>query len=266
MPTANAQQEVTIVEKLLGKAQIGRDPVYGNTIAYIEATARAGGVIPFEVTYKVQRKEVHTDPAHGVLVPAAAGEPLERYLQPDVRVPVTGKPLELLQEHVQNMPQPYDPLDARIMFDAVRKHLSHKPSTAGAGQGDAAWACEHRLGDSADLSSVFIAMARGRRIPAKFEIGFAIPAKPGPVADRRARAWFTPDGKGWVPADIAAGGFGSLDENRVSFSVGRDIELVPRQNGPPLNFFIDPYVEVDGKAYPQAKIQRRYSFADAAGR
>jgi hypothetical protein len=29
-----------------------------------------------------------------------------------------------------------------------------------------------------------------------------------------------------------------------------------------LNFFIYPYVEVDGKVYPQEKIQRTFSFKD----
>ena len=38
--------------------------------------------------------------------------------------------------------------------------------------------------------------------------------------------------------------------------------MVPRQNGPAVSFFIDPYVEVNGKPYPQAKIQRRHSFKD----
>ena len=53
--------------------------------------------------------------------------------------------------------------------------------------------------------------------------------------------------------------FGNLTTDRVTFSTGRDIDLVPKQAGPPLNFFIYPHVEVDGK--PLAKDQMELSFA-----
>ena len=161
------------------------------------------------------------------------------------------------------------------MYDAIAGQVAYKRSGPGVGQGDAVWTCEHRAGNCADLHSLFIAMARGSRLPAKFEIGFAIPAKPGPVTAYQSWAWFCPDSKGWVPVELAGANrrpeeadyyFGNLDENRISFSVGRDIELVPRQNGPPLNFFIDPYVEVGGKAYAPEKIHCRHSFSEGAKR
>jgi uncharacterized protein (TIGR03000 family) len=262
--TSNPQQEVTIVEPILAECKMDHDPVYGNTIACFEGKARNDGTIPFDLTYKVRRKEILTDAAHGVLVPAAAGEALLRYVQGNARVPVAGKPLAFLKQHIKDTPLPSEPVTAaRFMFDVVHKHLAYKPTAAGAGQGDAAWACENGYGSSVDLDSVFMAMARSQRIPAKFEVGFTVPAKLGPVADVHSWAWFSPNGKGWVPVDFAAGTFGSLDENRVSFSVGRDIALVPRPSGGPVNFFIDPYVEVNGKAYPQSKIQRRHSLTTA---
>ena len=55
--------------------------------------------------------------------------------------------------------------------------------------------------------------------------------------------------------------FGTVDANRVQFSTGRDITLVPRQQGPPLNYFIYPYVEVDGK--PDDAIEKQFSFEAA---
>ena len=57
----------------------------------------------------------------------------------------------------------------------------------------------------------------------------------------------------------AGNGKVQLTEDRVTFSTGRDIDLVPKQAGPPLNFFIYPYVEVDGE--PLAKDQMELSFA-----
>ena len=41
---------------------------------------------------------------------------------------------------------------------------------------------------------------------------------------------------------------GALDENRLLFSVGRDLVL-PGMTGEPLNFFVYPYVEVDGEPF-----------------
>lgn len=44
------------------------------------------------------------------------------------------------------------------------------------------------------------------------------------------------------------------------FSTERDLELVPKQAGGPVNFLIYPYVEVDGKPY--LKQARKFAFAD----
>jgi hypothetical protein len=56
--------------------------------------------------------------------------------------------------------------------------------------------------------------------------------------------------------------FGRLTENRVTFSVGRDLVLVPKQAGEPLNFFVHPYVEVDGKPWPNEKIKLQMAYQD----
>ncbi len=56
--------------------------------------------------------------------------------------------------------------------------------------------------------------------------------------------------------------FGNLTENRVMFSTGRDLVLVPKQQGPPLNYFVYPYVEVDGKPWPADKIKKRFTYRD----
>jgi hypothetical protein len=79
------------------------------------------------------------------------------------------------------------------------------------------------------------------------------------------------NGLGWVPVDISEAWkapqkhdyfFGSVDANRVQFSVGRDLTLNPRQDGDPLNYFIYPYVEVDGK--PLEGIGKKFTYQEAA--
>ena len=58
--------------------------------------------------------------------------------------------------------------------------------------------------------------------------------------------------------------FGNLTEDRVSFTTGRDITLVPKQAGPPLNYFVYPYVEVDGRPLANKQMQLAFSYADEA--
>jgi len=55
--------------------------------------------------------------------------------------------------------------------------------------------------------------------------------------------------------------FGANDVNRVQFSMGRDLVLNPAQAGEPLNYFVYPYVEVDGKKWEN--VANQFSFADA---
>ena len=45
-------------------------------------------------------------------------------------------------------------------------------------------------------------------------------------------------------------------------STGRDLTLAPKQDGGPVNFLVYPYVEVDGKVWPQEKIQKKFSYQD----
>jgi hypothetical protein len=52
------------------------------------------------------------------------------------------------------------------------------------------------------------------------------------------------------------------DDNRVFFTFGRDIRLSPLQKGGPLNYFIYPYAELDGK--PFSALQSHFSFRDIA--
>ena len=54
--------------------------------------------------------------------------------------------------------------------------------------------------------------------------------------------------------------FGAHDVNRVQFTQGRDLKLAPDQDGPPLNYFVYPYVEIGGKEYPNVSIA--FSFED----
>lgn len=270
------EQQVKIEEiKTPAPHKMGEDKQYSNRMIYFEAAANDRGEIPFQVTYRVTREEVKTNfRAGATLKPRESQEQVTRFLQPDAKVPVEGKPLELLHEQLKNQKLPPDQFQAaKVLYDVVNNHMRYSKDGTGWGQGDAVWACDSRFGNCTDFHSLFISMARGNKIPAKFEMGFSIPPKRGEgvVGGYHCWAWFMPEGKGWIPVDISEADrfpemndyyFGNLTEDRVQFTTGRDINLTPRQSGPPLNFFVYPYVEVNGQAYPAEKIQRSFSYRD----
>ena len=266
VPPTNDDQEVTLEsQKLQVVPQQDKDPQYGNKVLYFEAAADKDGNIPFSRTYRVTRREVRgadKDKADDALVP--------RFLEPDKLVPIEGKPLTLLQD--KELPK--DPMAAaKVIYDVVNGHMKYDKSGTGRGNGDAVWAYDNKRGDCTDFHSLFILLARANKIPAKFEIGFSIPQKlsEGEVAGYHCWAKFRVEGQGWVPVDISEANkdprmqdyyFGNLTADRVGFCTGRDITLVPKQDGEPLNFFIYPYVEVDGEPYPAEKVKRKFSFKD----
>jgi len=134
------------------------------------------------------------------------------------------------------------------------------------------YACTAKKGNCTDFHSLFIAMARSQGIPARFEIGFPLPADKtsAEIAGYHCWAEFFDPQNGWVPVDISEAWkhpekkdyfFGAHDANRMQFSIGRDLKLNPAQQGEPLNYFVYPYAEFDGKEYPRVDMQ--FSFADA---
>ena len=265
VPPTNEDQDVTI-EKLPAGVRIDKEPKFGNLMVYATPRADMDGSISLSVTYRVRRREVQAelDGDHSDLTPT------ELFLKPDAKVPIGGKPLMLLR----GRPLPSDQFEtARMLYELVNQHMRYSKEGAGWGHGDAEWACDSKYGNCSDFHSLFISLARSQKIPAKFEMGFPLPEKQGQgeIAGYHCWAKFKPAGRGWVPVDISEANknpkmkeyyFGNLTADRVTFSVGRDIVLVPKQDGPPLNFFIYPYVEVDGKPCPAERVSRKFSYVD----
>ena len=267
IPPSTSEQDVKIESKELpAPGKIGKEAEYGNEILYVEAVADKDGKIPLKIVYRVTRREVQGEKRELT----EDEKQIARFLQADALVPIGGKSLEL----VKNRKVPENQVAAaRIFYEVVNGHMRYSKEGEGWGRGDSDWACDSKYGNCTDFHSMFISLARARKIPAKFEIGFPLPEKrgSGEIPGYHCWAWFKPDGKGWVPVDISEANkaqdektteyyFGNLTENRVAFTTGRDIDLAPRQAGKPLNFFVYPYIEVDGKPYD--KVQRKFGFED----
>jgi transglutaminase-like putative cysteine protease len=271
VPPDNEDQAVRrVATDLPAPPRAGRDPTYGNEVLFFEARADAAGTVPLRLVYRVVRREAGPGGPEGVRESAAL---LDRLRKADRLVPVGGRPQRLLAG--RELPAD-DQAAARVIYDVVNAHMRYSKEGTGWGRGDAEWACDSGRGNCSDFHSLFIALARAREIPCKFEVGFPLPPRrgAGEVAGYHCWAKFRPAGKGWVPVDVSEASkdparrdyyFGRLTPDRVAFSTGRDLELVPRQAGPPLNFFVYPYAEVDGKPWPDEKIRRQFRFRDEDG-
>ena len=247
------------------------ESVYGNDMYYASTSKDKEAELQFEIVYEVVRREHLTLGTYAPHLEAVSLSPKEnkQYLAPDALVPVTGLPAELAAKATEGQTVPLD--KAREIYDYVFDNMRYDKTGTGWGRGDVLYACDAKKGNCTDFHSLFIAMARSQGMPARFEIGFPLPAgsHSGEIAGYHCWAEFFEPQRGWIPVDISEAWkhpeqknyfFGALDANRVEFTLGRDLELSPRQAGRPLNYFIYPYVEVQGKEY--SNVSLAFSFSD----
>jgi transglutaminase-like putative cysteine protease len=247
---------------------------FGNDMYYAETSKAKQPELHFEVVYDVLRRERLTLGVYSPHLEAVKLSDRERkeYLAPDALVPTTGLPAELAAKVTEGKAAPLD--KARTIYDYVFATLRYDKTGTGWGRGDVLYACDAKKGNCTDFHSLFIAMARSQGIPSRFEIGFPLPPdkRSAEVAGYHCWAEFFEPQHGWIPVDISEAWkhpekkdyfFGAHDANRMEFTMGRDLELSPKQDGKLLNYFVYPYVEVAGKEYPN--VSMAFSFADVDG-
>lgn len=247
----------------------------GNTTLYAETGKATSPDYSFAIDYDVVRYErialVNGKPAPGLRPESTPRTVQARYLQPDRLVPTSGVPADLAAEQTRNAATQLD--KARAIYDYVFRTMRYDKSGTGWGHGDTLWACDSKRGNCTDFHSVFLSMARSQQIPARFSIGFSLPGDQHSAEIPGYHCWaeFYLDQLGWIPVDISEAWkhpelqnyfFGAHDANRFQLTTGRDLKLNPPQAGPPLNYFVYPYVEVDGKEY--SNVSTDFSFRDVA--
>jgi len=245
---------------------------YGDAMFHAETSSATKPEYHFEVTYEVTRRE-RIGFRNGQFVGPEEKTPklvLTRFLSADALVPTTGRLANLAADQVKNESATTPIQKARAIYDYVFSTMRYDKTGTGWGRGDSEWACDAKHGNCTDFHSLFASMTRSQQIPTRFAIGFPLPAAKhsGAIAGYHCWADFNVD-RHWVPVDISEAWkaqekkeyyFGAHDENRVQFSVGRDITLAPPQRGKPLNYFIYPYVEVSGSEY--INVRNDFSFSD----
>lgn len=245
------------------------EPVYGNKIGYIHVNVQESppADIPLVLSFDVTRYE-----DHGERNPVLLKEDAGKYLKPSRRGAITPEVEEAASRIGQSQSEPRH--RARETFRYVIDNMEYKKDGTGWGHGDTVWACSAGYGNCTDYHALFIAMSQALGVPANFEIGFPLPPGRSEGAIGGYHCWahyYLPD-RGWVPVDVSEADkrpsledyfFGAHDPNRVKFTTGRDIVLEPAQQGEPLNYFIYPYVEVDGVPYD--KMTLSFGFRDLKG-
>ncbi|MGI9519176.1 MAG: transglutaminase-like domain-containing protein [Pirellulaceae bacterium] len=263
------QQIIKMTSNLPVESEITEESRHGNRMIYFELNNNAADEIPFSIEYEVQRNELRGLQDNDLQLDSDARA---RYLQANRLVPVDGKPLELIADWTA--PED-DVVRARQLYDRVLEYMTYDKSVPGYGNGDTNWACDSRTGNCTDFHSLFISLARSQKLPLRFAIGFPLLAERGQgmVGGYHCWASFFVDGKGWTPVDISEADkhpelaeyyFGNLTEDRLTFSSGRDLTLEPPQDGEPLNYFVYPYVEVDGLPLDKQQMELEFRFVDKA--
>ncbi len=158
---------------------------------------------------------------------------------------------------------------ARAVYDWVLENIRRDPKVVGCGLGNVEVALASRSGKCADISSVFVTLARAAGIPSREVYGLRLGRSEQEDITDDHHCWaefYRPD-TGWVPVDPAealkqkiekrldaagAGAigeyyFGAVDEYRIILHRGGRGMSFPEQNAERVNYFMYPYCEVDGK-------------------
>jgi transglutaminase-like putative cysteine protease len=275
VPQTDPHQSVRVLSvKAPVKTLMTQESQYGNRMMYAEIQNSSQDKAEFSLAYEITRREYsrgdyaqlkRTDQKPSV-VPAS----MTRLTSPDSLVPTDGRIKTLALEVTGS--QSGTVAKAKAAYDYLFTNMRYDKTGSGWGRGDAVWACDSKRGNCTDFHSPFIGMLRADGIPARFDIGFPLPEnkEKGEIPGYHCWAEFYERKIGWIPVDISEAWkakekedyfFGSVDANRVQLSTGRDVVLSPKQDGPALNYFVYPYVEVDGKPYE--KLDKQFSFEEA---
>ena len=244
------------------------EPKYGNKIAYWEIeNPKATNEIT--ISFGCERKVVILDldklSTDGVDASAAP----EVFTKSDKLVLVDDEMRKLSREVTAGKQTTL--AKARAIYDFVLGKMTYDKNHVGWGLGSTRHACDVGKGNCTDFHALFNSLCRAQGIASGFEIGLYLPYEKGSteaLGGYHCWAFFRVPGKTWVPVDCSEADrfgdkkeffFGGHTANRVTLSTGRDLALVPQQAGEPLNYFLNPYAEADGKP---VKTEKTWTFRD----
>src|SRR5688572_14783423 len=101
LPVPQTNEDQTVLElpgKFPVKPQVNTETLYGNKIAFFEVAASEMGSVSSLMSFQVRRREVRGLPGERVRQPMSLSDAERKlHLAPNKKIPLTGKPLELLE-------------------------------------------------------------------------------------------------------------------------------------------------------------------------
>ncbi|MEW6159241.1 MAG: transglutaminase-like domain-containing protein [Verrucomicrobiota bacterium] len=235
------------------------EPKYGNRIAYWEIQ-NPEGAVDLKMRFTCTRHEVRMNlEALDSDGKEAAGD-FAVFKQADALVTLDEEIRKLASEITRGKSTSIE--KARAIYDYVLEKMTYDKNHDGWGLGSTRHACEVGKGNCTDFHALFNSLCRAQGIASGFEIGLYLPYEKNSsekLGGYHCWAFFRVPGKTWVPVDCSEADrypqrkqffFGGHTSNRVTLSTGRDLILNPTQQGPPLNYFLNPHAEADGKTVP----------------
>ncbi len=255
-----------------------RDPQTGATYLYAQwnrITTPPAVVMTFHVNSHGHKQTG----LHAADLPIPA--PIKEYLKSTPCAPITPQIRRIARQATKGKKTIL--AKARAVYDWVVDNTFRDPSVHGCGLGIPSRTLNELEGGGkcADLSSVFVSIARAAGVPARdvFGLRLAHPKADDITSAFHCWAQFYLPGTGWVTADPAdvrkmmlvhhlkqAGKWreffwGGDDLFRVALEKhARCVTFVPRQKGKPLGYFMYPFAQVDGQTLNYFAPQKfRYS-------
>ena len=258
------------------KPQIETETAYQNQYAVIDLKSIAPGKddqTTIKLSYEVSRSPLAIDLSQATedYSKDERDQLNPRFLQANRRVPLDSA---LLNPFKKQIPATGTRVtQARSIFDLVVETMDYKKVGDGWGHGDTHWACSQKYGNCTDFHALFTSLARSRGIPVRFEIGLPIDLSKSSGEIKGYHCWvmFYLPGLGWTPADAseAKKNLSKKDEyfarqpaDRILLSRGRDLILGQDVKTQELNYFVFPYLEVDGKPQALGELKTSYRILD----
>jgi transglutaminase-like putative cysteine protease len=230
--------------------QIITDQNQENQALYIELTEGESHetiTIQYEVT-RLEKGAYREDEAE-----------LSRFMEATPLLPVGGRFDTLANSIIKEKEAHSELMKARALYDYVVDNVRYAKQGK-YGTADANFACDAKSGNCTEFHSLFISLARSAGIPARFEVGAAIPSErdQGGINGYHCWAEFYADGQ-WWPVDISEANkysnlatyyFGHHPANRISFSKGRNLLFTPTPEQGAFAFFAYPHLEVGQQIIP----------------
>jgi len=247
---------------------VRREREHGNSYLYLSARQPHAGRLDVRIRFDADRTEVLSPAAGHAARPESRREDVVRYLKAEHFATLSPRVRDLARRITWGHRTPEG--KARAIYDWLVDTMVYDKTTPGWGIGDTERACDVQKGNCTDFHSLFMSLARAEGIPTRFVIGFPLKReRAGTIAGYHCWAEFYLDGSGWVPVDASDASktmeparrdylFGNLDPDRIQFTVGRDLRLDPPPCAEPLNFFIYPHAEADGRPLTGVSIQLDY--------